>query len=184
MTIHVLVAGPVALGGIIVMAGAVATSRDLLGIVAAFAMASGFAMQLVHTKRRPAQNTTVPIALAATVCAPVSTPFVQGGIMQGGIPVPTQLLACALCGVFTTGLAHILALKGGRPTSSGEADLISILDIVLGPFWVWLFYAERPTIVVLVGGSVVLASVAWYLSAGRLPEGSVPSLATLVPVRR
>ena len=159
VTKRFLVAGAVALGGIVVMAGAVATSRDLLGIFAALVMTSGFATQLVHTKRHPQLDTTLLIAVAAAVCVPLSVPF-----MRGVVPAPTQLLACAAYGVLTTGLAYILALRGGRSISSGEAGLISMLDVVLGPFWVWIFCSERPPAIVLVSGLVVLASVLWYLT--------------------
>lgn len=176
VTARFLIAGAVALVGIVMIAGAVATSLDLLGIVAALVMTSGFATQLVHSKRHPKQNTIVLVALAAAVCVPVCAPF-----MQAGIPAPIQLLACALYGVLTTGLAYILALKGGRLVASGEAGLISMLDVVLGPFWVWLFYSERPTPAALGGGSVVLASVVWYLSTGRSLEGRGAVVASPVP---
>ena len=159
VTARFLVAGTIAIGGIVVMAGAVATSRDLLGIFAALVMTSGFATQLVHTKRHPRLDTTLLIAVAAAVCVPLSVPF-----MRGVVPAPTQLLACAAYGVLTTGLAYILALRGGRSISSGEAGLISMLDVVLGPFWVWIFCSERPPAIVLVSGLVVLASVLWYLT--------------------
>ena len=76
------------------------------------------------------------------------------------------MLACACYGVLTSGLAYVL-VRGGRLISSGEAGLISMLDVVLGPVWVWLFYTERPTGAVIGGGCIVLASVAWYLVANR-----------------
>ena len=167
VTTRFLIAGTVALGGIVVMTGAVATSRDLVGILAALVMTSGFATQLVHSKRHPTMNTTVLIALAAAVCVPVSAPF-----MHGGVPAPTQLLACVLYGVLTTGLAYVLALEGGRLIPSGEAGLLSMLGVVLGPLWVWLFYAERPTGTVLGSGVVVLASVLWYLATARSRNSS------------
>ena len=162
VTTRFLVAGTFALGGIVVMAGAVATSRDLLGILAALVMTAGFATQLVHTKRHPSHDMTVLIALSAVVCVPIAVPF-----MQGGVPAPTPLLACAAYGVLTTGVAYILALRGARLIPSGEAGLISMLDVVLGPFWVWLFDAERPTGTVLVSSLVVLSAVLWYLATAR-----------------
>ena len=157
-----LVAGAFALAGIAVTAGAVATSHDLAGLLAAFVMTSGFATQLVYVKRHRSLDMTVLIALSAVACLPVALPF-----MQPQIPAPSQLLACALYGVLTTGVAQILALKGGRLVSSGEAGLISMLDVVLGPFWVWVFYAEQPTLAALLGALTVLASVLWYLTTDR-----------------
>ena len=179
VTARFLVAAMIALSGIVVMAGAVATSRDLLGIVAALVMTAGFATQLVHTKRHPRLDMTLLIAVAAAVCVAISIPF-----MQGAVPAPTQLLACAAYGVLTTGLAYILALRGGRLISSGEAGLISMLDVVLGPFWVWLFFAERPTATVLVSGLVVLASVLWYLATAKQADLRRAQVAASAPLNR
>ena len=157
-----LVAGAFALAGIAVTAGAVATPHDLAGLLAAFIMTSGFAAELVYVKRHRSLDMTVLIALSAVACIPIAMPF-----MQPELPALPQLLACALYGVLTTGLAQILALKGGRLVSSGEAGLISMLDVVLGPLWVWLLYAERPTLAALAGALCVLASVLWYLTTDR-----------------
>ncbi|MBB2200740.1 DMT family transporter [Gluconacetobacter tumulisoli] len=165
VTKRFLVAGAVALGGIVLMAGAAATARDLLGIGAAVVMTAGFATQLVHAKRHPAMDTTVMSALAAAGCLLVAAP-----LAQPTLPTPAQLVACALFGIVTTGLAYVLVLAGGRLISSGEAGFISMLDVVLGPLWVWIFYAERPGGTVLAGGGIVLASVAWYLATHRGPE--------------
>ncbi len=162
VTTRFLVAGAFALAGIALTAGAVATSRDLAGILAAFVMTSGFAAQLVNAKQHPSLDLTALIALSALACIPLAAPF-----MQPGIPAPSELLACALYGGLTTGLAYVLALKGGRLISSGEAGSISMLDVVLGPFWVWLLFAEQPSLAVIVGALVVLASVLWYLTTSR-----------------
>lgn len=163
-----LVAGGIALAGIVIMTGAAANGRDLLGILAALVMTASFATQLVYTKRHPGIDTTLVSALAAALCGVIALPFARTGL-----PAPEQITACALYGILTTGLAYVLVLAGGRLISSGEAGFISMLDVVLGPLWVWLFYAERPGMAVLIGGGVVLASVTWYLATqregGRLP---------------
>jgi drug/metabolite transporter (DMT)-like permease len=60
--------------------------------------------------------------------------------------------------------------------------VISLLEIVLGPLWVWLAYDERPGAATVAGGAVVVAAVvvqAWRpgpperVRRGRVPE-SVP----------
>jgi drug/metabolite transporter (DMT)-like permease len=40
-----------------------------------------------------------------------------------------------------------------------------MLDVVLGPLWVWLFFIEQPTTQAMIGGAMVLGAVAWYLSS-------------------
>jgi drug/metabolite transporter (DMT)-like permease len=39
-----------------------------------------------------------------------------------------------------------------------------MLDVVLGPVWVWLFFSEQPAVEAVIGGTMVLCAVAWYLS--------------------
>ncbi len=153
-----LVAGALAAGGILVMAGASTGAGDLAGIAAALVMTSGFAWQLVAIRRYGRVDVMVLNACAAALCVPLMLPFAQWMI-----PSTLQLLSCAFYGALTTGFAYVLALEGGRRVPPGEVGFISMLDVVLGPFWVWLAFAEAPGPAVLVGGSVVLGAVAWYL---------------------
>ena len=159
VTVRFLVAGGLAFVGIVIMAGAASSSRDVIGIAAACVMTASFATQLVHAKLHPTLDMTIVTALSAAACGFISVP-----LMRTALPAPNQLLACALFGVLTTGLAYVLVLAGGRLISSGEAGFISMLDVVLGPLWVWYFFAERPSASVIFGGIIVLGAVAWYLA--------------------
>ncbi len=153
-----LLAGAIASGGIVAMAGASSGLGDLAGIVAALIMTAGFALQLVAIKRFGRVDVMALNACAALTCVPLMLPF--AGLF---LPTPVQLLSCACYGALTTGFAYVLALEGGRLVSPGEVGFISMLDVVLGPLWVWLAFAERPGVAVIAGGAVVLGAVAWYL---------------------
>jgi drug/metabolite transporter (DMT)-like permease len=37
--------------------------------------------------------------------------------------------------------------------------LISLLEVVLGPLWVWLALDERPSTVTLAGGAIVIVAI-------------------------
>lgn len=154
--------------GIAMMTGAAATSRDVLGILAAVVTTSGFAAQLVHSKLHRTLDMSVIITVAAVVCVFVALPF-----MEYAIPSWRQLFACALYGILTTGFGYLLVLVGSRYLSAGEAAIVSLLDVILGPIWVWLFYGEIPGPVVLSGGLLVLVSVVWYL-AGAMGQERLP----------
>jgi drug/metabolite transporter (DMT)-like permease len=162
VTHRLILAGIAAFIGVAISVGAAASARDILGILAAFVMTAGCAMQIVIARRCPSLDSTMMTVFAALACLCIALP-----LMQFSIPTPTQLLACALYGVLTTGLGYVLLLLGSRRIGSGEAGLLSMLDVVLGPAWVWLFYNEQVSAAVLTGGIVVLSSVAWYLLAER-----------------
>ncbi|HUH96069.1 MAG TPA: DMT family transporter [Anaerolineales bacterium] len=69
--------------------------------------------------------------------------------------------------LFTNAIKHVPAL---------EANLISTLEPVLNPVWVFLFLGEAPGRFALIGGLIVLGGVALNaLSAARAPEGAPAS---------
>lgn len=170
VTRRFLLAGTIAAGGIAGMAGGSAGMGDLAGIAAALVMTAGFAIQLVAIRRHPGVDVLALNACSAAACVPVVLPFASWAV-----PGAVSLGAAALYGVLTTGLAYVLAMEGGRRVSPGEAGFISMLDVVLGPLWVWLAFSERPGMAVLLGGAVVLGAVGWYLGTlrGQRPVESV-----------
>ena len=48
-----------------------------------------------------------------------------------------------------------------RVVPSTETTLLLMVEVILAPLWVWLFVAERPENLTLLGGSVILAAVIW-----------------------
>ena len=83
-------------------------------------------------------------------------------------------------GVFQMGFGLALLTFGARVLPPAEVALLSLLEVVLGPLWVWLAYSERPSTVTLVGGAVVTAAVVVQATAGSEPASSAELLA--VPV--
>ena len=63
--------------------------------------------------------------------------------------------------MFQLALPCILLVRVVLPhLSAAEIGLLSLLEIVLGPLWVWLALGERPEGAIVTGGLVVLAAVA------------------------
>jgi drug/metabolite transporter (DMT)-like permease len=157
---RVLAASAIALLGILIMAGSATRPQDIAGNGLAFLMTLTFAVLLVMARRYPALGMAPINAFASVLCAALCWP-----LMTGAAPSAYQVVILALFGATTTALAFLLFLIGGRYIPSGEAGLIGMLDVVLGPFWVWLLFAERPAEAALIGGAIVLAAVLWYLAA-------------------
>ena len=62
-------------------------------------------------------------------------------------------------GAFQMGIGLALFAVGARLINAAEVALITLLEVVLGPLWVWIAFSETPDTATLVGGLVVLVAV-------------------------
>src|SRR6202044_1682631 len=81
----------------------------------------------------------------------------------------------ALMGVVQMGLALFFLSLGARPIPAVEAALISQLETVLAPLWVWLAGLERPSIPTIAGGIVVIGAVALQVTQRPRSPAQPPS---------
>jgi drug/metabolite transporter (DMT)-like permease len=54
-------------------------------------------------------------------------------------------------------LLYVASLKR---IPAGRAALLGLLELVLGPIWVWLFDGEKPADLTLLGGAIVIGAAA------------------------
>ncbi len=66
-------------------------------------------------------------------------------------------LSAAMGLAITTGM--LLFTAGSRLVPSAELALLALTEVVLGPVWVWLAFAEVPSPETLLGGALVLLAV-------------------------
>jgi drug/metabolite transporter (DMT)-like permease len=147
------VAMAVAVAGVVVMVGGPGRP-SLLGQGLSLLMAVSFAAVLVITRHRRdvsmAPATCLSQVLVFAVAAPFATLSTVGGRDAGLL---------ATLGVCQIGLGFVLLTIGARLIPAGEVALITLLEIVLGPLWVWAFLAEGPSAATVVGGAIVLGAV-------------------------
>jgi drug/metabolite transporter (DMT)-like permease len=74
----------------------------------------------------------------------------------------TQLLYVGIIGFILVPFAFIVLTIAPRYANSAEVQLVYLLESILGPLWVWLVINETPALNTLVGGSMLLLSVAWF----------------------
>ena len=60
-------------------------------------------------------------------------------------------------------VGHLLYTMGARYIPSAHTALIYTLEAVLGPFWVWLVYAENPGQAAVFGGLIVISAVVGHV---------------------
>jgi DME family drug/metabolite transporter len=77
-------------------------------------------------------------------------------------------------------LPYLLFTRGLREVEIAEASLLALIEPVLNPVWVALFYGEEPTIATVIGGAVIITGLAIRYSIVR---ESGPAEATREPPR-
>jgi len=73
-------------------------------------------------------------------------------------PLPDIALAIGM-GVVTLAGGMILYTFGSRAVPAASATLLSQAEVILGPFWVWLFLGESVSRSTALGGTIVLAAL-------------------------
>ena len=55
-------------------------------------------------------------------------------------------------------------MEGAKHIPAAESGLVSMLDVVLGPLWVYLFFGEFPGPMAIIGGAMVIGALIWRLA--------------------
>jgi drug/metabolite transporter (DMT)-like permease len=168
ITQRTVLAMALALGGIAVMLGG-PSEGSLAGDALAILCALSFAVMIVITRWRhdvsmaPATCLSQVILIAAF--APFATPSEIGG---------EDLVWLALLGIGQIGIGFALLTVGARLIPAAQVGLITLLEIVLGPLWVWLALDERPSNLTLVGGAIVIVAIVIQTRASPPPLEPAP----------
>ena len=96
----------------------------------------------------------------------ISIPFLGDVWKMDG----TGIAALVALGVFQVGLAYVLFAKGSKLTSPVSASLIGLLEAILNPVWVFLFYGEKVGKYALLGAMIIMIAVVINIVAGQEKE--------------
>lgn len=153
----------IAIAGVSLMVGGPGRP-SAIGLSLSLVMSFSFAGTIVITRHRRDVSMAPATCLSQVVVFVLAAPFASYGSIGG-----KDTLLLVLLGVTQIGLGLIFLSIGGRLIPAAEVALITLLEIVLGPMWVWVFLSERPSTATLVGGAIVLAAVL-VQSARQAPE--------------
>jgi drug/metabolite transporter (DMT)-like permease len=143
----------IALGGVAVMVGGPGGAQGL-GLALSIVMTLSFAVAVVITRHRRDVSMAPAICLSQLLVLVVFAPFSDPGSVDGhDLPLLVAL------GIGQMGLGLAFLTIGARLIPAAEVALITLLEVVLGPLWVWLAYDERPSTATLVGGAIVVVAV-------------------------
>jgi drug/metabolite transporter (DMT)-like permease len=158
-TPRTLIAAGVALAGIVLMVSAGLGSGRLLGQALSAVMTLAFAGMIVLQRRKPGASMIVVNAVGALGAG-------LFGLWNSPHPPlsPFDFAVLFAFGFTTIGVSFVLFMEGAKLIPSVEAGLISQLDVVLGPIWVFLAFGEDPGLATILGGVLVLAAALWRMA--------------------
>jgi drug/metabolite transporter (DMT)-like permease len=159
------IAMAVALGGVALMVGGPGRP-DLVGGSLSVLMSAAFAGVLVITRHRRDVSMAPATCLSQLIVLVAAAPFAHPGEIDR-----RDAALLALLGVGQIGLGLVFLTIGARLIPAAEVALITLLEIVLGPLWVWAFLSEQPGAATILGGAIVLGAV---VLQARDPGEAVP----------
>lgn len=135
------------------------------GNIAALLSAVGFGIFSVAL-RWGRVGDMMPVAFLGSIFLSL---FAAGVLIFRGEPIPAlpQDMAVAFAiGFFVVAMGMVLFTLGSRVVPAAELTLLSLVEVLLGPIWVWLALGETASRNTLIGGGVLLAGVVFNAAMG------------------
>lgn len=146
----------VALGGMTLFFVGKLEAGALAGNVVAVLSGLFFGGVILLLRRDTSRDAMASVLLGNLLAALLALPLSGGHL---ALDAKGAALVVFL-GVVQMGISYLLYVRGLAVVPAAEAALLSMLEPVLSPIWVFIGIGERPTPWAVLGGAVVLSAVA------------------------
>jgi drug/metabolite transporter (DMT)-like permease len=141
--------------GVVYMVSGSGTSGSAVGAAIALIIPLSFGFGTVMIRRHAEVAMAPAMLLAAAISALISLPFAHP------LDVSRHDLALLLTfGFAQLGVGLAIFAVGAARAPASDVALLSMLEPIMGPIWVWIFMDEYPGIPALIGGSIVFIALA------------------------
>ena len=124
---------------------------DILGFITAIGLAVG-----AITIRSAKSKNLVPAAVVGKLfVASFALLFIESFVLQDKDLLIVPLM-CILC----VAIPFVLVTIAPRFITAAEVNLFFLLETIIGPIWVWMIIKEQPSIETLLGGLVIIITIA------------------------
>jgi drug/metabolite transporter (DMT)-like permease len=124
---------------------------DWFGLITAFGLACN-AVLARYAKDRD----LVPSAVIGKLCVAIFAFFFVENFELIGNDIIFIPLMCVMC----VAIPFVLVTIAPRYISAPEVNLFFLLETILGPIWVWLIIREQPSLETILGGTVIVLTIA------------------------
>ena len=152
-----LVALVCAVAGIGWIVAAESSSEHFTGNLIALGSGAAYAGVVIGLRALRTEGAAWLVTLNHAVAGLVLLPWILG---RGVTLDPLQWGLVALLGIVQMGLPYLLFARAVRAVTAQEAALVTLLEPILNPGWVWLFWGETPPPSTIIGGAFILGGLA------------------------
>ena len=124
---------------------------DFFGFVTAFGLACN-----ANLARYAKNRDLVPSAVVGKLCVALFAFFFVENFELIGNDIIYIPLMCVMC----VAIPFVLVTIAPRFITAAEVNLFFLLETILGPVWVWLVIKEQPSLETILGGSVIILTIA------------------------
>ena len=124
---------------------------DILGFITAIGLAVG-----AVTIRSAKTKNLVPAAVVGKLLVAIFASF----FIQSYTLVDRDLLIVPIMCILCVAIPFVLVTIAPRFIPAAEVNLFFLLETIIGPIWVWLIIKEQPTIETLLGGVIIIITLA------------------------
>ena len=126
---------------------------DILGFVAAMGLAVG-AVIIRSAKRL----NLVPSAVVGKLIIALFAMFFVKDYSLNNNDIYIVPLMCVMC----VAIPFVLVTIAPRFITAAEVNLFFLLETIIGPIWVWLIIKEQPSPETIVGGAIIVLTIATH----------------------
>ena len=132
---------------------------DVKGNVYGFICAMGLAAGAVIIRSGKKNANLIPSAMTAKfIIALICLFFIDDFTVIKG----NDLLIIPVMCIFCVAIPFVLITLAPRYITAAEVNLFFLLETVLGPFWVWLVIKEQPSNETIIGGAIIILTIATH----------------------
>ncbi len=126
---------------------------DILGFITAIGLAVG-----AITIRSAKSKNLVPAAVVGKLFVAIfALFFIESFALKENDLIIVPLM-CILC----VAIPFVLVTIAPRFIPAAEVNLFFLLETIIGPIWVWLIIKEQPSFETILGGAVIVATIAFH----------------------
>ncbi|MFT4149182.1 MAG: DMT family transporter [Paracoccaceae bacterium] len=145
--------------GMVLMVGDGLSGGALAGNMAAICAALGFALFTIALRWGKLSDMMPAVAIGGLMSMALAA--IMLALTGEPLMVPARDIAIAAgMGAVMLGGGMVLYTLGSRVVPAAEATLLTIIEVMLGPFWVWLVLGETASANTLIGGGFLVGAVA------------------------